>query len=85
MSDERTFSDKLMELTKVLQSATEKQRQMFGELFLTANKMAENGFTQEQIQLIVITGAQCHSNPELKQLFSMLMRMPNINPNNDYQ
>ena len=85
MSDEKSFSDKLMELTKVLQSASEEQRQMFGDLFVIANKMAESGFTQEQIQLIVITGAQCHTNPELKQLFSMLMRMPNLNPNTDYQ
>ena len=85
MSDQESFSDRLMELTSVLQSSSEADKQLFGQLFLIANQMAENGFTQDQLQLIVVTGAQCHNNPHLKQLFGLLIGDINLESDGDYQ
>tara|TARA_Y100001937_G_scaffold126618_1_gene196336 strand:+ start:1896 stop:2153 length:258 start_codon:yes stop_codon:yes gene_type:complete len=85
MSDQKTFSDKLMELTKILQQANESDRQNFGMLFMSANKLAESGFSQEQLQLIAITAYQCHKNPELKQMFNLLMGVAQTPPDDDYQ
>jgi hypothetical protein len=84
MSDEKSFSDKLMELTLSLQEASEKERLMFGQLFMIANKMTESGFTQDQLQLIVITGAQCSTNPQLKQLFNLLLGDVKLEPDGEY-
>jgi len=84
MTDDKTFSDKLMELTKLLQSSDELERKLFGELFMTANKMAESGFTQDQLQTIVVTAYQCYANPQLKQLFDLLLGQIDIDPNEEF-
>ena len=85
MNDNDTFSDKLMEITKLLQSSDELEKKLFGELFMIANKMAESGFTQDQLQTIVITAYQCYANPQLKQLFDILLGQIEIDPNEEYQ
>tara|TARA_B110000495_G_C22639792_1_gene379951 strand:+ start:94 stop:351 length:258 start_codon:yes stop_codon:yes gene_type:complete len=84
MNDNDTFSDKLMEITKLLQSSDELEKKLFGELFMIANKMAESGFTQDQLQTIVITAYQCYANPQLKQLFDILLGQIEIDPNEEF-
>jgi hypothetical protein len=83
-NNEKSFSDKLMDLTKLLQESNKEQRNQFGMIFMAANKLAESGFTQEQLQLIVITAYQCNVNPQLKQMFKLLMGGMDIDPNDEY-
>ena len=44
-----------------------------------------SGFTQEEIQIIVVTAFQVSKNPELKQLWSILMGTIEIDPEDEYQ
>jgi hypothetical protein len=83
-NNEESFSDKLMGLTKLLQESNKEQQKHFGLLFMAANKLAESGFTQEQLQLIAITAFQCHDNPQLKQMFQLLMGGMEIDSNGEY-
>ena len=51
---------------------------------MTANKLAESGFTQDQLQTIVVTAYQCYVNPQLKQLFDLLIGQIDIDPNEEF-
>ena len=83
-NNEESFSDKLMGLTKLLQGSSQEQQKHFGLLFMAANKLAQSGFSQEQLQLIAITAYQCHANPQLKQMFKILMGDIEIDENGEY-
>ena len=79
------FSEKLMKLSIEIQNASQSKQKAFAKLFTYAKEALENGFTQEEIQIIVVTAFQVQSNPELKQLWSILMGEISIDPKDDYQ
>lgn len=79
------FSAKLMKLSMELQEASPEKQKAFSQLFYAAKQALDNGYTQEEIQIIVVTAIQIGTNPELKQLFSILTGQIEINPEDDYQ
>ena len=54
-------------------------------MFTFTKEALEKGFTQEEIQIIVVTTFQIQSNPQLKQLWSILMGQFEIDPNDEFQ
>lgn len=83
--DPNEFSEKLMKLSMDIQNAPQEKQKAFAKLFTYAKEALENGFTQEEIQIIVVTAFQVSVNPELKQLWSILMGSFNIDPNDHFQ
>lgn len=83
--DANEFSEKLMKLSMDLQSWPQSKQKQFTELLYAAKKAYELGLTQEEIQLIVVSAVQIASNPEIKQLFSILTGEFQIDPEDDYQ
>ena len=83
--DANKFSEKLMKLSMDLQKASPEKQKAFAELFKNAKDAFDIGFTKEEIQIIVVTSFQIQSNPELKQLWSILMGQFKIDPQDDYQ
>ena len=83
--DPNEFSEKLMKLSMDIQNAPQEKQKAFAKLFTYAKEALENGFTQEEIQIIVVTAFQVSINPELKQLWSILMGSFNIDPNDHFQ
>ena len=83
--DANEFSDKLMKLSMDLQGAPQAKQKAFAKLFTYAKEALESGFTQEEIQIIVVTAFQVSKNPELKQLWSILMGTIEIDPEDEYQ
>jgi len=83
--DAKEFSEKLMRLSMDLQTWPLSKQKAFTELLYAAKKAYELGLTQEEIQLIVVSAIQISSNPEIKQLFSILTGEINIDPKDEYQ
>jgi alkylhydroperoxidase/carboxymuconolactone decarboxylase family protein YurZ len=83
--DPNEFSEKLMKLSMDIQNASRDKQKAFAKLFSNAKEALEKGFTQEEIQIIVVTAFQVQTNPELKQLWSILMGQFEIDPDDDYQ
>jgi len=83
--DANEFSEKLMKLSMDLQTWPQSKQKAFTELLYAAKKAYELGLTQEEIQLIVVSAVQIASNPEIKQLFSILTGEFQIDPEDDYQ
>jgi len=83
--DSEEFSAKLMKLSMELQEASKEKQKAFSQLFYAAKQALDGGYTQEEIQIIVVTAIQIGTNPELKQLFSILTGQIDINPEDDYQ
>ena len=83
--DASEFSDKLMKLSMDLQAASQSKQKAFAKLFTYTKEALENGFTQEEVQIIVVTAFQIQSNPELKQLWSILMGSFEIDPEDNFQ
>jgi len=83
--DPNEFSEKLMKLSMEIQKASRDKQKAFAKLFSNAKEALEKGFTQEEIQIIVVTAFQVQTNPELKQLWSILMGQFEIDPDDDYQ
>ena len=79
------FSEKLMKLSMDLQNAPLEKQKAFAKLFTFTKEALEKGFTQEEIQIIVVTTFQIQSNPQLKQLWSILMGQFEIDPNDEFQ
>tara|TARA_B100000123_G_C25485018_1_gene320904 strand:+ start:76 stop:330 length:255 start_codon:yes stop_codon:yes gene_type:complete len=79
------FSDKLMKLSMELQNASPEKQKAFADLFTYAKSALENGFTQEEIQIIVVTAFQVSKNPELKRLWSILTGNIEVDPKDEYQ
>jgi alkylhydroperoxidase/carboxymuconolactone decarboxylase family protein YurZ len=79
------FSAKLMQLSMELQEASKEKQKAFSHLFFAAKQALDNGYTQEEIQIIVVTAIQIGTNPELEQLFSILTGQIDLNPEDDYQ
>ena len=79
------FSDKLMKLSIEIQNSSQAKQKAFAKLFTYTKEALENGFTQEEIQIIVVTAFQIQTNPQLKQLWSILMGQFEIDPDDDYQ
>ena len=83
--DSKEFSDKLMELSTTIQSASKEKQKAFALLFSRAKDATDAGFTQEEIQMIALTAHQIATNPNLKQLWSILMGSFDIDPKDDFQ
>ncbi len=83
--DANEFSEKLMKLSIEIQNAPREKQKAFAKLFTFTKQALEKGFTFEEIQLIVVTAQQVTINPELKQLWSILMGQFDIDPEDDYQ
>jgi len=83
--DANEFSEKLMKLSIEIQNAGTEKQKAFAKLFTFTKQALEKGFTFEEIQLIVVTAQQVTINPELKQLWSILMGQFDIDPEDDYQ
>lgn len=83
--DVNEFSEKLMKLSMEIQNASQDKQKAFARLFTYSKEALEKGFTQEEIQIIVVTAFQIQSNPELKQLWSILMGSFEIDPGDDFQ
>ena len=83
--DNGEFSEKLMKLTMTIQDATPEKQKAFANLFTFTKEALEKGFTFEEVQMIVVTAQQVATNPDLKQLWSILMGQFEINPDGDYQ
>jgi len=83
--DANEFSEKLMKLSMDIQSAGTEKQKAFARLFSFTKSALEKGFTFEEVQLIVVTAQQVSTNPELKQLWSILMGQFEIDPEDDYQ
>lgn len=83
--DANEFSEKLMKLSMDLQNASQSKQKAFAKLFSNVKEALENGFTKEEIQIIVVTAFQISSNPDLKQLWSILMGQFEIDPNDEFQ
>ncbi len=83
--DTNEFSEKLMKLSMDLQNASQEKQRAFAKLFSYTKEALENGFTQEEIQIIVVTAFQVQTNPELKQLWSILMGTIKIDPKDEFQ
>jgi GTP-sensing pleiotropic transcriptional regulator CodY len=78
------ISDKLMELSIMLQDSDEETKLMFAQIFELSRKMAEKGITVQQLQMLVIVGHQVSQNPELKQMYQYLFNMTKFNPNDTF-
>ena len=61
--DPNEFSEKLMKLSLEIQNAGQEKQKAFARLFTNAKNALEKGFTQEEIQIIVVTAFQIQSNP----------------------
>jgi hypothetical protein len=83
--DPSEFSEKLMKLSMEIQNAPRDKQKAFARLFSFTKNALEKGFTFEEVQLIVVTAQQVSTNPELKQLWSILMGQFEIDPEDDYQ
>lgn len=83
--DANEFSEKLMRLSMEIQNASKEKQKAFAKLFTYSKDALEKGFTQEEIQIIVVTAFQVQKNPELKQLWSILMGEIEIDPEDEYQ
>tara|TARA_R100000027_G_C2196652_1_gene78613 strand:+ start:246 stop:500 length:255 start_codon:yes stop_codon:yes gene_type:complete len=83
--DPNEFSEKLMKLSIDIQNAGPEKQKAFARLFSFTKNALEKGFTFEEVQLIVVTAQQVSTNPELKQLWSILMGQFEIDPEDDYQ
>tara|TARA_B100000212_G_scaffold313538_1_gene266512 strand:+ start:524 stop:778 length:255 start_codon:yes stop_codon:yes gene_type:complete len=83
--DANEFSEKLMKLSMDLQNCSEEKQKAFASLFTIAKEAYKIGFTQEEIQIIVVTAMQVQTNPELNRLWSILMGQFQIDPNDDFQ
>jgi len=83
--DNGEFSEKLMKLTMTIQDATPEKQKAFANLFTFTKEALDKGFTFEEVQMIVVTAQQVSTNPDLKQLWSILMGQFEINPDGDYQ
>ena len=83
--DPNEFSEKLMKLSMEVQNAPRDKQKAFAKLFAAAKEGLEKGFTSEEIQIIVVTAIQVQSNPQLKQLYSILMGEIEVNPDDDFQ
>ena len=83
--DPGEFSEKLMKLSIEIQGAGKEKQKAFAKLFTFTKQALEKGFTFEEVQLIVVTAQQVSTNPELKQLWSILMGQFEIDPEDDYQ
>ena len=83
--DASEFSEKLMKLSIEIQGASQEKQKAFAKLFSFTKHALEKGFTFEEVQLIVVTAQQVSTNPELKQLWSILMGTFEIDVNDDFQ
>ena len=83
--DASEFSEKLMKLSIEIQGASQEKQKAFAKLFSFTKHALEKGFTFEEVQLIVVTAQQVSTNPELKQLWSILMGSFEIDVNDDFQ
>ena len=83
--DTKEFSEKLMKLSMDIQEAPQEKQKAFAKLFTHAKAALEKGFTQEEIQIIVVTAFQIQTNPELSQLWSILMGQFEIDPGDEFQ
>ena len=83
--DANEFSEKLMKLSMEIQNAPQDKQKAFARLFTYSKEALEKGFTQEEIQIIVVTAFQIQTNPELKQLWSILMGSFEIDPEDEFQ
>ena len=83
--DPNEFSEKLMKLSQDLQDWPKSKQKQFTELLYAAKKAYEMGMTVEEIQIIVVSAIQISSNPDMKQLFSILTGEIDLNPNDDFQ
>tara|TARA_A100001515_G_scaffold89210_1_gene70908 strand:- start:10520 stop:10774 length:255 start_codon:yes stop_codon:yes gene_type:complete len=83
--DTNEFSEKLMKLSMDLQDAPQEKQKAFAKLFGYTKEALEKGFTQEEIQIIVVTAFQVQTNPELKQLWSILMGQFEVDPDDQFQ
>jgi alkylhydroperoxidase/carboxymuconolactone decarboxylase family protein YurZ len=83
--DPSDFSEKLMKLSMDLQGMSQDKQKAFAQLFYAAKQALDKGYTQEEIQIIVVTALQIGTNPDLKQLFSILTGQIDVDPNGDYQ
>ena len=61
--DPNEFSEKLMKLSLEIQNAGQEKQKAFARLFTNAKNALEKGFTQKEIQIIVVTAFQIQSNP----------------------
>ena len=83
--DTSEFSEKLMKLSIEIQEAGPEKQKAFAKLFTFTKNALEKGFTFEEVQIIVVTAQQVSNNPELKQLWSLLMGQYELDPNDDFQ
>ena len=83
--DPNEFSEKLMKLSMDLQNASQSKQKAFAKLFTYTKEALESGFSQEEIQIIVVTAFQVSTNPELKQLWGLLMGNFEIDPKDEFQ
>ena len=83
--DPNEFSDKLMKLSMEIQNASQEKQKAFALLFSKAKEAAEAGFSQEDLQMIAVTAYQISINPDLKQLWSILMGSFEIDPDDEFQ
>tara|TARA_R110001583_G_scaffold50164_1_gene156483 strand:- start:567 stop:821 length:255 start_codon:yes stop_codon:yes gene_type:complete len=83
--DPNEFSEKLMKLTMTIQDADPEKQKAFSRLFSITKNALDEGFTFEEVQLIVVTAQQISTNPELKQLWSILVGQFEIKTEDDYQ
>jgi hypothetical protein len=83
--DPNEFSEKLMKLSMSIQEAGPEKQKAFAKLFTFTKNALEKGFTFEEVQLIVVTAQQVQTNPELKQLWSILMGQFELDPEDEFQ
>ena len=83
--DTKEFSEKLMKLSIEIQNSPQEKQKAFAKLFTYTKEALENGFDQEEIQIIVVTAFQVSTNPELKQLWGLLMGNFEIDPKDEFQ
>ena len=83
--DPSEFSEKLMKLSIEIQDAGPVKQKAFARLFTITKDALEKGFTFEEVQLIVVTAQQVSTNPELRQLWSILMGQFELDPEDEFQ
>lgn len=83
--DPNEFSEKLMQLANDLHDWPKEKQKQFTKLLYAAKTAYEMGMTVEEIQIIVVSAIQISSNPDIKQLFSILTGEINLNPNDEFQ
>jgi late competence protein required for DNA uptake (superfamily II DNA/RNA helicase) len=74
-----------MKLSLEIQEASEEKQKAFAKLFSFTKNALDKGFTFEEVQIIVVTAQQVTTNPELRQLWSILMGQFQIDPDDDFQ